>query len=95
MQDLLFDRKHTRTDIFTYRIIGDNALGVKKDGEVAIHFLNGKFSHVYFPFTGKYTRNGWRILAAIEAEIARLEGELTSNEPFEERKICEITRQHS
>lgn len=74
--ELLFDKKHRHTDFFTYQINRGGELNVKECGTVAIRFVDGKFADVEFPFKGPYTRNGWRILAAIEAEITRLEGEM-------------------
>jgi hypothetical protein len=40
---------------------------------VFITFENGSFHHATFPFRGQYTREQWRKLAEIEAEILRIE----------------------
>lgn len=52
---------HKHIDTFNY------------EGGISIHFVNQKFGHTEFPMRNKYSRDDWRILAAIEAEITRLE----------------------
>jgi hypothetical protein len=54
------------TDQFTY----DLAFG---QGQVSVKFVNGVFSDVTFPFRSTYTREQWKILSAIESEIAEIE----------------------
>ena len=77
MQHLLYNKSHIRRDTFTYEINSGGELDVKECGVVAIHFVNGKFERAEYPMHDKYTRNGWRILAVIEVEIAKLEKEMT------------------
>ena len=48
---------------------------VGESGIITIIFEKGKFVSAHFPFSGNYTRNGWRILAAISNEIDLIERE--------------------
>ena len=73
MQRMLYDREHRREDSYTFSVNSGGAAEVKEAGIVKIRFVNGKFRDAIFPFSGRYTRNGWRIMAAIEAEIIRIE----------------------
>lgn len=43
------------------------------EGGIRIHFANGEFQRAEFDMRNPYTRADWRRLAAIEAEITRLE----------------------
>lgn len=75
-QKLLYEPRHERLDSFRFKINGGGELGVKEDGEICITFRDGKFEGAKFPFSGNYTRNGWRILAAIESKICDIETRL-------------------
>ena len=54
-------KSRTHTDTFRYA------------GGIAIQFVNQKFDRAEFPMRLIYTREDWRTLVAIEAEITRLE----------------------
>lgn len=41
-----------------------------------IHFVNGAFHRCEFPFNGIYDREQWKALAAVEAKISEIEGEI-------------------
>jgi len=69
----LYDWEHTRIDIYTAQINSGGENNVKEHGTITIEFHDGRFFTASYPFSGTYTRNGWRILAAIEAEITRIE----------------------
>jgi len=73
---LLYNKKHKKIDTFIFNINSGGEDLVKETGEVSIIFLNGKFDQCNFPFTGHYTRNGFRILAEINDKISELEEEL-------------------
>ena len=64
----MIDPFHTRTcqktDVYTLVI---------NVGLVTITFVDGKFLKVVYPMTGIYSRGDWRILAAIEEEIIKIE----------------------
>lgn len=50
--------------------------GVTEKGssnEIKIIFINDNFSHVDFDFSGKYTRDQWRLMVEIEKEISMIE----------------------
>lgn len=57
-----------RVDTYTYEITIDG-----KVNPIYIEFRNGQFDRVIFPFSGAYTRDEWKVLSKIEAEITRLE----------------------
>lgn len=69
----LYNKISERTDTYKMKINQGGSLDIKESGWITITFVDGKFKSVKYPFTGPYTRNGWRILAAIEAEISRIE----------------------
>jgi len=73
---LLYDKTHIRTDTFTYKINSGGEFSIRESGIVTIVFENGRFVKAEFPFTGSYSRNGWRILSAINNEISQIESEL-------------------
>jgi hypothetical protein len=73
---LLYDKTHDRRDEFNFNINGGGDLCVQEHGTVKIEFINKVFCRASYPMHGSYTRNGWRILAAIEAQIAELEVEM-------------------
>lgn len=56
----------------SYKVTMNAGLSV----EISITFTNGQFKEAKFPFAGAYTREHWRILRGIEAEISRIEDEL-------------------
>lgn len=78
-QRLLYDKINETTDVYSFQINSGGPLHVKERGLVEITFKNGKFESVSLPFpvTPGATRNAWRILAAIEEEIGKVEVELT------------------
>jgi hypothetical protein len=55
---------------FVFRINGPGVYAITR---VSIFFKEGSFSRVVFPFKGAYTRFEWMVLAAIEAEICKIE----------------------
>ena len=71
--EMLCNKDHARTDTYRYDINGGGEFFVKESGKVVIVFENKKFVAASYPMCGKYTRNGWRILAAINKEIEILE----------------------
>lgn len=74
--NLLYDKKVRTEQVFTYQINRGGMHHVTNDGDVVIVFVNGRFDHARFPFSGSYDRNEWRILKAIEEEISRIEESL-------------------
>jgi hypothetical protein len=42
--------------------------------QATITLVDGKFAECHYPFVGNYTRDQWRVLAALESEIRLLEG---------------------
>lgn len=73
MSTLLYDEQHQRRDMFEFKINSGGNLNVVEVGTVQISFVDGKFERAAYPMTGTYSRNGWRILAAIEKCIIELE----------------------
>lgn len=69
LYDAVCEQRHT----YTFKINGGGELGVKESGQVTITFKDGRFESASFPFSGNYTRNGWRILADIEQKISDIE----------------------
>lgn len=74
---LLFGRKRNTTEVFTYKINSGGDDVVTESGEIRITFVNGAFEKAVYPFVGVYSRNGWRILKAIEQAISEIESVLT------------------
>ena len=72
-QKLLYGAEQFVTHNFTYKINSGGELGVKEQGNIQVTFKNGNFAYASFPFQGPYTRNGWRILAAINQKIEEIE----------------------
>lgn len=70
---ILHNHTYQRTDVYKMAINPGGVHLIQESGMIAITFVDGKFEKVDFSMTGKYSRNGWRILAAIEAEITRIE----------------------
>lgn len=70
---LLYDAACEQRHTYTFKINGGGELGVKESGQVTITFKDGRFESASFPFSGTYTRNGWRILADIESKICDIE----------------------
>jgi hypothetical protein len=52
--------------------ITDPATGTVR--QATITFEDGRFQKCTFPFAGNYTREQWRMLAELENEICRIEG---------------------
>ena len=77
---LLYDKQKHTTDTYTYQINSGGELGVKETGIITIVSIDGKFDHVKFGFAAPYSRNGWRILAAIEKEIESISQAQSNNE---------------
>ena len=73
---LLYNATKETRETYSFQINSGGELGVEETGTVTITFLNGKFEKCHFPFAGNYTRNGWRILAAIEQKISEIEAQL-------------------
>jgi hypothetical protein len=71
--NLLYGMEHRDTDEFTFQINRGGDKWVQETGTVTITFKDREFYSAQYPFAGTYSRNGWRILAEIEAEISRLE----------------------
>lgn len=86
---LLYDEQRTTTDTFFYKINSGGELDVKETGEVVIEFKDKKFHSVrcnsFEVSLREITRNGWRLLAAIERKISDIEHDiarsLTSQTP--------------
>ena len=72
-QKLLYDPKYEGLETYSFQINVGGELYVEESGEVKIVFKNGRFESATFPFSGVYTRNGWRILADIESKIRDIE----------------------
>ena len=70
---MLYDEIHTKTDIYEYNINGGGEYHVEETGIVRIVFENKKFKMAAFPLRKTYTRNGWRIMAAINEKIEQIE----------------------
>lgn len=62
--DELYNPKTRKQDYYIYET---------SEGEICIEFKNGIFNFVAYHFTNPYTRNQWKILAAIEKKISELE----------------------
>lgn len=73
MSNILYDMEHEQTDEFAFKINRGGEYQINESGTVEITFRNGEFQSVRYPLAGTYTRNGWRILAAIEDKISRIE----------------------
>jgi hypothetical protein len=73
---LLYNETNVRKDVYSYKINGGGEFFVHESGTVTITFENGKFVSASFPFSGQYTRNGWRILAEINNKIEEIEKKL-------------------
>ena len=71
--NLLFGEQKKKYEEHRFKINSGSELTVGETGEIIIHFVNDKFDKVEFPFSGMYSRNAWRILAAIEAKITEIE----------------------
>lgn len=70
---LLFDKTKQTVETYTFKINSGGIHYVQERGEIDIVFIDGKFSSVEHPFTGPASRNAWRIMAAINEEIERIE----------------------
>jgi len=71
--EMLYNQAHTQTDIYCYEINSGGELFVYESGKVVIVFENKKFVSASYPMSGTYTRNGWRILVAINEKIEIIE----------------------
>ena len=71
--ELLYNEIPTRTDTYCYEINSGGELYVQESGQVKIGFDNKEFVRASCPFSGTYSRNGWRILAAINEKIKQIE----------------------
>lgn len=71
--NLLYGKTKTKEEKFSYQINSGGDLSVKEGGTITITFRNEKFYEATFPFSGRYTRNGWMILAQINEEIREIE----------------------
>jgi len=71
--EFLYDEKHKRIDTYEYQINGGGVYFVEESGRVIIIFEDGKFKSASYPFSGQYSRNAWRILAAINEKINEIE----------------------
>lgn len=72
---VLYDKHHTRLDMYEYEINGGGEYFIQESGKIKIVFENGKFKSASFPLHGVYSRNGWRILAGINDMINEIERE--------------------
>jgi hypothetical protein len=70
---LLYGLEREQRDTYTFKIDSGGELGVIESGQVVITFKDGRFESASFPFGGRYTRNGWRVLSAIEHRISEIE----------------------
>lgn len=71
--NVLYNERHTKTDIYHYEINEGGEFQIIESGDITIVFENDVFVSVSFPFREKYSRNGWRILAAINEKISEIE----------------------
>ena len=71
--NMLYNVTNTQTDTYCYEINSGGDFYVKETGNVTIVFENGKFVSASYPMSKRYTRNGWRILAAINERIEAIE----------------------
>lgn len=78
---VLYGCKAEQRDTYTLTINGGEEHRIEECGEVQIVFVNQKFKEAKFPMNGSYTRNGWRILAAIEQKISQIEQSYTKTKP--------------
>lgn len=77
MNDLLFDKQRHKLETFTSRIsVPEPSAWGQSDHDLTIIFENGVFREAKFTMSGTYSRHDWRVLAAIEEEISRLEKQL-------------------
>lgn len=76
---MLYNETRIQTDTYHYEINGGGEFSVKESGEVTVVFENKKFVSASFPFSEHYTRNGWRILAAINEKINEIEQALKAD----------------
>ena len=78
---LLYSRRKTTTDTYTFKINTGGGHGVMEGGEVTVVFKDNKFKSAQYPFSGTHGRNGWRVLGAINDEINRIEEEIATIKP--------------
>lgn len=71
--EMLYNQARTQTDTYCYEINSGGEFLVNESGKVVIVFENKKFVSASYPMSGTYTRNGWRILAAINEKIKQIE----------------------
>lgn len=73
---MLYSETYIHTDVYHYEINGGGEYFVQESGKVKIVFENKKFVSASYPLSGTYSRNGWRILAAINEKINEIEKQL-------------------
>ena len=71
----LFDEKKKTTEVYGFEInhCGMHEKEISNLRPVEIVFVNDRFSHADFPFTGKYTQAQWEVLEAISQKIKEIE----------------------
>lgn len=76
---IFYNKKKKKIETYSYQInsgwngtIRENIL---ESGEIVITFKNDKFCTATFPFSGEYTRTGWKLLVEIERKITEIEKE--------------------
>ena len=70
----LIGRTHTQvTTLYNGDTMHNHRHEFAYEGGTHIHFANGEFQRAEFDMRNPYSRADWRRLAAIEAEITRLE----------------------
>lgn len=75
---LLYDEAKKKTEVFSFQVNSGGIDNVRESGVISIIFIDDKFSSVSFPLTGSYSRNGWKIMAAINQKIEEIEGRKNS-----------------
>lgn len=70
---LLYDEQRDTIDTYSYDINSGGELSVSEHGIVTIIFKNKKFYTANYPMEGMLSRNGWRIMAAINEKIEAIE----------------------
>lgn len=73
-QRALYDPKHTRHDLYEFKVNSGGELQIPHYGEsVRIWFRDGSFERAEVPLRGQWTRGDWRILQAVAEQITAIE----------------------
>ena len=69
----LYDEVKKKIEVYSFQINQGGPEFIREHGIVSVTFIDDKFSSVAFPLTGQYSRNGWKIMAAINRKIEEIE----------------------